>query len=234
MAPRKKKKAHTGVGRKPPKINTLGSGPKSKPPTTPRLVPSDFDDSNSSNDDSDQDRVRRLQMRNAEVAFIPYRKRQEFRDKNIPIPRNILKVTQEKFDKAMTFLEAPQNRRDGHTNCTESTFISVAHRGHEPFEYLMSDNFLFQEMLNCLDKNDLDGFMGTATGAYSTRKFIDIRRFMLPAACYALFYHPAAKDEAVFQRCLEGIYKSLDRSRRHASIDEILRTIMSAYDVEEE
>lgn len=240
MAPKqkskkKKKQVHIGFSRKPRRISTLGFGPKSsKPLMTPRLVPKDFSDSNSSNDDSDQGRMRRLRMRNAEVASIPYRKRQDFKDKKIPVPMNILKVTQEKFDKAMAFLEAPTIPKETRTLCTDSTFTLVAQRGIEPFEYLMSDNYMFQEMLNCLEKNDLDGFMGTASGAYSTRKCPDIRRYMLLAACYALFYHPAAKDEEVFQRCMEGIFKSLDKKRVNITIDHILRTIMSAYDVEEE
>lgn len=151
----------------------------------------------------------------------------------VPVPKKVLRVTQEQYDKALAFLEGPAVTRTDVLRCTDTTFTASAITGctPEPFEYLMADNFMFQEMLNCLEQQDLDGFVGTAVGAFPTRKSGDIRSEMLLAACFALFYHPAT-DEEVFRKCLVALFNTTGSRLGRLSIDQILRMITSTYEFE--
>lgn len=182
--------------------------------------------------DTPEDKVKPRRM----MCELGEREEEAMRKKNLPVPKRILKVTKEQYDRAVAFLESPNPPYDGHfPSCTDGTFGQLLHTGYDDFEQLMSDNYLFQEMSVCLEKGDIDGFLGVAVGGFSTRnskRILYSATDLVLAACFALFYHPASKDEEVFQRCMEGLF---NRSRiKLGSTDQILRTIMSAFEFEEQ
>lgn len=167
------------------------------------------------------------------IGLIPKAVKKQMIKEDVPLPDRILYITEKAHRKAMDFLEGPRpNNENKHEECCiDHTFTKFMGTGSSLSKAPMSETHLFQEMLHCLEQQDLDGFLGCAIGAFPTLKRSDkVRQEMLLAACYALFYHPAAKDEEVFQRSLEGLFQAKPMSTR--SIDQILRMIMSAFEFE--
>lgn len=242
MAPRthsgKKKKGQARLAKRKPRKPVVEEPSRKKgerrKPKTPKLVPKDFDDSDSSFDNGDSQREQRRTKLNAQIARVPYRLRQDCKEKNIPAPKKILKITQEQYDKAKAFLGGPPIRRSRKAHCVEATFSTAVSMGGGDMEYMMSDHFMLQEMVNCVERGNLDGLLGIVIGAYPSRRpGTDLNKESLLAACYALFYHPAAKDEEIFQRCLEANFNTEgSKFIGKMTVDQILRLIMSAYDFE--
>lgn len=109
-----------------------------------------------------------------QVHRVKWKVKKRMLKKKTPAPDRILKVTKEQYDAAIEYLDAPDTKCQSHSPggslCTFNTLIWPSANGGDLYDQVMSDNFMFQEMTNCLEKGDLSGFLAIETGAFATRK----------------------------------------------------------------
>lgn len=186
---------------------------------------------------------RRTQVVKSQLERVKWQSQVDVADDK-PQPNSILRVTQEQYDKAMQYLNAPAKKQRVARDLVCSTEeFPIRTRSQE---CVMSDPFMFQQMTNCLEEGDLDGFVTAETGAFGTRKARQLKTDLIMVSCcfrgpdrillmrrsfqaalYLLFYHPAAKDPEVFNRCIESLFNN--KHSRIGGADQILKMIKNSF-----